>query len=217
MKQFVTYVAILGITAVFFCSCRQKKEVPERTSIAEIGERLYDHDQTVRRHASYQLKEERNSLVHVLMNKLRELSKTTDTSYQSALHLTVQALGEWRVEDAVPLLAKMVDYQIDRTTMTGWDKLPTYAYYPAADALRKIGGEYVHKLIVKRLCTEEDAEVVRICVWVLFEAYGEDVAKLLLEAEQARTEDPAIRERLAAAKKLLTEGPAILRRPKSPE
>ncbi len=151
------------------------------------------------------------------MNKLRELSKNTDTSYQSPLHLTVQALGEWRVEDAVPLLAKIVEYQIDQFAVPVGDKLPAYAYYPAADALRKIGGAYVHKLIVKRLCAEEDAEVVRICVWVLFEAYGEDVAKLLLEAEETRTEDPAIRERLTAAKKLLTEGPAILRRPKSPE
>ncbi|MHC4337646.1 MAG: hypothetical protein ACYSTG_06815 [Planctomycetota bacterium] len=213
MRRIMVGVSILCVVGGLLHGCKEKSDVPKQAGIAEIGERLYDKEETVRSHANYQLREKRNDLVRILMKAITELSKKPDNSYDSPLHLTIKTLGEWRVEDAVPLLAEMVDYQLDRATMPVGKKLPASAYYPAVDALRRIDGVYVRKLVIKRLHTEEDAKVVRLCVWVLFEAYGEDVARLMLQAEEARTEDPALRARLAAAKKLVGEGHRLLSHP----
>jgi hypothetical protein len=213
MRQIITGVSIVCVVVALLHGCKEESDVPKQAGIVEIGERLYDEEETVRSHANYQLREERNGLVRILMKAITELSEKPDNSYDSPLHLTIKTLGEWRVEDAVPLLAEIVDYQLDGATMPVGKLLPAYAYFPAAESLRKIGGVYVRKSVIKRLHTEEVAKVVRLCVWVLFEAYGEDVARLMLEAEEARTEDPAVRARLAAAKKLVGEGHRLLSHP----
>ena len=172
MRQVISGVSILCVFAMLFQGCKGEKHVAKAPSLAEMLAQLCDEEYTVRADARYKLREERNNLTRVLMDKLSRLSKTRDTDYEGPLHLTVEALGTWRIEGAVPVLVEMVDYQLDRATMPVGKKLPAYAYYPVAGALRTIGGVYVQRVIVKRLCAEDDAKVVRICVWVLFEAYG---------------------------------------------
>ena len=213
MRPYILYAGILFVLVGFGCNQEKDSGVGKTRRIAEVVDQLYQEEVSVRSAARYELREERAEVLRVLTNRLRELSTKLDASYESSLHLTVEAVGDWRAEGAVPVLAEVVVYELDESTMPVGKLLPICAYYPAADALRKIGGVYVHRLMVQRLEKEKDPKVVRLCVWVLYEAYGENVARLMLEAAEARTQDSGVRERLAAAKKLVAEGPRLLTRP----
>jgi len=179
----------------------------------EIVEKIYDKDKEVRSNESYNLRMEREKLGIYLTDKLKALSKSQDNSFGSPLHLTIEAVGEWRIEDGVYFLLQKIDYIINSSTVPSFKILPHYAYYPAADALRKIGGIQVRKAVVERLTKETNPDTVRICVWVLYEGYGEDVAGFLLDNEANKTQNIEIKERLLKAKEILKDGPAILKRP----
>jgi hypothetical protein len=173
-------------------------------------DKLTDSKKNARTFAAQELLETRKKLSSDLAAKLTQLSKKPDNSWQSPLHLVIQVIGLYNVEEAITSLAKMIDYQIDKSTVPAGDKLPAYAYFPASDALRRIGGLYVAKNMIARLSTENNEKVTQLCVWVLFKAYGKEIAALILQDALSAAADNAVRDRLRKAKDLIAKGDRLL-------
>jgi hypothetical protein len=118
--------------------------------------------------------------------------------------LAIYFLGDLRAEKAVPvLLEKLSCRNLLREGIGGYDE-PEMAGYPAATALVKIGIPAVSGLIEK-ICETEREAGIRICVGVLKQILGTDMANHRLRTALLECDDDSKRSSLATAIELLID------------
>jgi len=178
----------------------------------KVCARLEDKESAARMSAREQLRVIRKTMKDNHIAKLKNLSQKPDNSYGSPLHLTIQSIGEWRIKSGVvSSLVDMIDYELDKSTLPKGKKYTVAVLFPGAFALSKIADKYVGRTIIARLQTELNKRTIRICVWTLFETYGEDVAAFMLEKEESNERNnDAVKQRMKTAKELVANGGRLI-------
>ncbi len=113
-------------------------------------------------------------------------SGSLDKQFQGGLHMAVNVLGALKSDLAVPCLVRHLSF-LPSSYFTS-ELIPTEMYYPAAVALRKIGGESV-VCAMNALLDDQAADDIktRLALWVLCETTErEKVADWLAGQERLR-------------------------------
>lgn len=186
---------------------------PERAESARVArdcQKLLAAEMQVRLEAQKELKSTRDQVVSALLGNIKSFSTEPERTYNGSFHLTLQAIGEWRVEETVPFLVPMVDITLDRSTFPVGAKFLMEAYYPAAGALAAIGGRSVVREIFKPLKEPAGEEVLRASTWVLKECLGVEVAKATVELALKKAWHDVEKGNLAKVIRLLNSPDTIL-------
>jgi hypothetical protein len=140
-----------------------------------------------REQALQELMRQRNETVNCLLSNFAKLSQKPDKSFGGSFHLTVAALGAWRVEEAGGQVVPFIDFQLDMTNLpVGFSYGPAFAY-PVARALKEIGGQRVVDDIFRSLTFQPANDgVLRASAWVLSEVLGRDIVQMIVQQKLNR-------------------------------
>lgn len=139
---------------------------------------------------------ERQALLGDLMSiaETETAAKGTWTQASSGLNDTVYLLGEFRSEEAVPVLVQNLWPQPNQECV-----VTEFGYSPAAKALGRIGVAGARAVLeeMKRLSASEDSwgspevdQRMIVCCGVLIDVYTQPVAMAVLEIEIQGEKDP---------------------------
>jgi hypothetical protein len=145
---------------------------PERASESQWVESLVSADVGIRSQAYRELSKGRERIV----SKLIEIAGSDPVGgrqYDSSRRVAITLLGEYRAEEAVDALVRLLLYE--EKPSFAFSRDPVSMRYPAALALAKIGVPATQKTIV-RLGETQDATEVELCVYILYRIYGKDIA-----------------------------------------
>lgn len=135
-----------------------------------------------RAQALQELMRQRGETVNCLLSNFAKLSQKPDKAFGGPFHLTVAALGAWRVEDAAGQLVPFIDFQLDTTNLPVGASYGPASAYPVASALKNIGGQRVVDSIFRRLVyLPADDGVLRASAWVLNEVLGRDIVQMIIQ------------------------------------
>jgi hypothetical protein len=139
-----------------------------------------------RRKAFEQALTTKRTIKLALLSRLDEVLKNPDRKYNGEFHMTLKALAEWRVEEAVDPLTAYLDFSLDPKSFPV-GMLPTQAaYFPVATTLAEIGGPRVNENLFQRINSEADDRTLRICAWILQKNNGNEVAQILIQSRLNR-------------------------------
>ena len=146
-----------------------------------------------------------------LVRDLRNTSKK-DIAYHSRLHLLAMIAGEWRFTNAVGELSEGIKLRLAQKDFPEFQApRPGRAYYPLASALAKIGDRNVMRHMLRLVRDEKSGQREReLAVWVLFDAFGGEAARAILENATERADEKQIRQHLSEATELIKEGDQLL-------
>lgn len=109
--------------------------------------------------------------------------------------LAIQVLGTYGSEFVVPDLVNHIKFQVDPKTFRVGASRTVISLYPVASALSQIGGISVRRNVLQKLYRTEDEGELRLCVWVLNETEGANVAEFIVDsALQSVTQNVATEE-----------------------
>jgi hypothetical protein len=168
-------------------------------------------DQDVRARSVRQIRTVRANVGNELVAQIEAGLRDPDLQYASSLHFAVIAAGDWRIEEAVPILIEHIDFALDPESFPIGARFPVSAYYPMASALCRIQGTAVSSNVLELLSQPVEGTKLRSAVWVLSESLGRDRAKLALDRMIEQSEGAA-KEQFLSARALLDD-PLILRAP----
>ena len=208
LKTLLSSLVVFAITSILHSACGATELGIEAWSAA--ASRLASRELQQRTASTRELINLRLGIKKDLLHNLDKLAQDPDRTFESPLHLIIEVLGEWRVDEAVIPLVKIIDYEIDRKTMPVGDKLPRSAFFPAAQALAKIGGPTLISAVSARLGSEDNERANRICLWVMFTAYGHQGSKGILSELAVNSDSEVVRTRMEKAIKLLPLGDSLL-------
>ena len=154
--------------------------------------RLSDPTHEVRYQALDELYKSRAQTVSVLLSNLDKLGKEPDRNSYSPLHVTLQAVAQQNVREAVPQLMGLMDYQLDQKTVDPFGFGANESYYPAARALATIGDKSVVDAVLQRI-TEKSANetTVCLCTWILQKCLGSELALSAMRTKLEANPDSA--------------------------
>lgn len=168
-----------------------------------------------RREAAFrEIKRQRQELVAELIRVLRESTAEDEparardpdrTDWHSNRHLAILLLREFRASAATDVLFENLTYRApEHLSGSEW----TFGkWYPAADALGRIGRPAVRPAIA-RLALTQDEEERLCCCWILVKALGGQLARAAVELELQREhahKTPTHKANLEAALDLMHE------------
>lgn len=183
----------------------------EENKMTALNEDLLSEKEHVRITAAEALASLRGNVTERLIRNLtKTLEEEPDMSYQGPIHLTLQSIGEWRLEEAIPTLIKFVDIKLEKTTFPVGARRLQRAYYPVADALVKIGGRSVIDVVLNHMEKPEDENKLRFYAWVLRESLGVDLAVVAVKIRKERHLDEDTQESLNKVIDILRESGPIL-------
>lgn len=146
---------------------------------------------------------ERISLVQGLIDTVRcgtDANALTgmEILYGGSKHLAILLLGDLRAPEAIPVLAVSIMCRV-RPLYGSYGATSTIvAQYPAADSLAKIGTPAV-PTILARLGRCTDPLERQICVWILTQIEGSDLAKFLVSKAIRECDVSFVKANLQAA------------------
>jgi len=117
--------------------------------------------------------------------------------WHDSKHLATLLLGDLRAVEAVPTLVDDLEYKNPRTLLHGL--LDKGGWYPAVEALSKIGMPAVGPIIDKLGSYTEDCLGRELCCWIIKEVLGARLGKVRLEMAIEESREPAAKENLTAA------------------
>jgi len=161
---------------------------PERPSLV-IGNTSSD----VRVNAKLQLTEMRQQIFNDLSKIVAE---SPNRAWGGPAHLAIEQLGAWRFREAIPLLIANVDWALDKKTLPRGKMFPTIAFYPATIALAQIGGRTVRGPVIEAAANTDDGWKLRLLGWILSEADGPEIAKMVLSRRLEGVTDKVMKARL---------------------
>lgn len=140
-----------------------------------------DHD--VRYKFFVQIIKERTDRINELI-KLLETSKmrSEEKVFNGSIHYAINALGELRAKEAIPVLIKFLEFVPDDFVVE--EAVPTEAYYIATIALREIGSPAVEPLLKELL--SDSFERRKNAAWCLKEILNLDIALLIISKYKER-------------------------------
>lgn len=138
-----------------------------------------------------------------LVQHLIELSDKPDPlefspyEWHNSKHLAILLLGDLRAVEAVHVLLEHLEYKNPRNIMGSYMDLG--GYFPAAEALSKIGMSAVRPTIEKLGSYTKDSQGRRLCCWILKEILGVRLARVRLQIAIEESRDSAVKKNLTAA------------------
>lgn len=173
---------------------------------------LLDERPQIRKEALTALRAERSEQEARLEDCLRAAFKARDRAYGGTTHTAIQAVAILRAESAVPQLLRSIEFSLDPTTHPRAGFQRPEENYPAAIALRDLGGREVIKQVIKSAARTESDTALALHAWVLAELIGSGAARVSLFPRGPKIEarPPAIDKLLALLKApiVLPEPPA---------
>ena len=160
--------------------------------------------------AARELAELRRQISGQLLGAFRQGVGKLDSNYEGKTHLLLRALQAWRVREAVPLLAEVIAFRLDKSSFPPYMKYPHTALYPVAETLVGIGDVAVLKAMVENIKTHQDPRAHSVSAWVLWKTCGETIAHDILSAEVVRENDASRKQNLMRGMKILSKGDGIL-------
>ncbi|MGB2614871.1 MAG: hypothetical protein WBD63_05200 [Phycisphaerae bacterium] len=130
-------------------------------------------------------------------------------AFQGPRHLAIQQMGIWRLKEAVPLLVDQIDWTLDKSTFPVGDRLAAWAYYPAATALRHIGGREARGAVIEAAVNTDDDRRLRLFGWVLFESDGRKIAEAAVTQRLEGVTNKEMRSRLEKLRAYVAQGGSV--------
>lgn len=149
-----------------------------------LGSQLLSSDSKARIQATERLQDLRRKVDVELIQAFESALKGPRSAvYGGSLHLTIQALGEWKVEHACSNLVNLLAWELDPGTFPRGDRFQASEFYPAAQALSRISGPECFTAILNHLRFERTSQTLVLSAWVLKEALGARLIMPFLERE----------------------------------
>ena len=117
--------------------------------------------------------------------------------WHDSKHLAILLLGDLRAAETVPALLDNLKYKNPRSLVGGL-LLDKGGWYPAAEALSKIGMPAVGPMIDKLGDSAPNSKDSELCCWVLKKILGVKLARLRLQIDIEETRDEAVKNNLTA-------------------
>ncbi len=117
--------------------------------------------------------------------------------WRDSKHLAIVHLGDLRGSAAVQVLLDNLEYRNPRELAGSY--LDVGGWYPAGEALAKIGMPAVKPVIEKLGSYSADSKGSEICCWILTKVLGAELAKVQVEMAIRDTRDEGARKNLEAA------------------
>lgn len=156
------------------------------------------------------LERERQRIASALVGNVRRLSRNPSRSVQGRFNMHLVAIGRLRTEEAIPVLAPMIDFHLDPEQFPVGVFAPMF--YPVAETLVDIGGRDVAAAVIDLMSEPADSHRLFVSGWVLQEVLGRQAAKAaVVQAMQGATISPRYRDNLASLEKLLSHEELPLR------
>ncbi len=121
--------------------------------------------------------------------------------WRDSKHLAILHLGDVRGSAAVQVLLDNLEYRNARDR--GGSYLDVGGWYPAGEALAKIGMPAVKPVIDKLSTYSGDSKGSEICCWILTKVLGAELAGQRVNIEIRRIRDETAKQNLKAALKYL--------------
>ncbi len=206
------FIVAIGAFAVGFYFSRSNfpatntmvSKVPElghRQDVSGLrAEKLKD-----RQKAAEQIRKDRAKLIKQLIELAAEKVEPLPSSdprfveypWHDSKHLAILLLGELRTVEALPVLLENLEYKNPRRLEGSY--LDTGGWYPAAEALSKIGMPAVEPTIKKLGGYAQKNKGSELCCWVLKKILGVKLARARLQIAIEETRDPTVKKNLTAA------------------
>ena len=195
---------VLAVAATGGCSeGPPPSALPLRLPAAQLGATL----EKTRLEANRQLIALREALVEDLKQVvLREEGR----AFRGPRHLAIQQMGFWRLREAVPLLVDQIDWTLDKSTAGAeMFKMAPWAVYPAAGALRHIGGRAVRGAVIEAAVNTDDDRRLRLFGWVLFESDSRKIAEAAVTQRLEGVTNKEMRSRLEKLRGYVVQGGSV--------
>ena len=159
----------------------------------------------VREKAAEDIRQERAELIKELIKlagqKVEPLPSSdprfVEYPWHDSKHLAMLVLGDIRASEAIPVLLENLDYKNPRSIMTEY--LGKESWYPAVEALSKIGMPAIGPVIGKLGEYEKDGLGRELCCWIIKDVLGERLGRVRLEMAIEEEKKAAVRKNLRAA------------------
>ncbi len=124
-------------------------------------------------------------------------------------HLATTQMGLWRFGEAVMLLARNIDWSLDKSTMPQGKSYTESMLFPAATALCQIGGGHVRSKAIFEIRLTDDEKKLKLFAWVLTRVEGAEYAVKYLGEEIEKPHVDRVRKRLEKARDYAAKGDLI--------
>lgn len=188
---------------------------PSGEALLKLCRSLFAEDKRTRVLAASTFQVNRQLVADYLLSFLHKIRTVADSDrgYERPSHLLLQVVGIWRITEAVPDLAELVTFELDRKTVPGGIKLTPWGYYPAAAALAAIGGNKAGKAVLTKIESSSNDKTLAICTWALTAMFGnsgdvrshlgDDMVRTMLKKAAEAAKSPSGKARLMKAHDLV--------------
>lgn len=118
--------------------------------------------------------------------------------WRDSKHLSILLLGELRAVEAVPVLIEDIGYKNPRS-IVATEPLDKDGWYPAVEALSKIGMPAIEPIIKKLGGYDEECLGRELCCWVIKKVLGPRLGRVRLEIAIEESKKPEVKKNLQAA------------------
>jgi hypothetical protein len=161
----------------FFSFCAAASD----TGLTRFVDGLANENKAIRETALAQLSQMRVEFGKKMVALLDKARAIDDHAYGGFMHCAIVTSGNWSLTETVPMLVDVIDFELVKGSFPSGDKLPISAYFPATEALIKIGGIDVMNRLVSRIAeAEKGGKTVKACLWTLCQLAGEKMARSLI-------------------------------------
>jgi hypothetical protein len=178
----------------------------ERPDVLTYVEELRREDRKDRENAANTIRAVHAQLIQHLIQFAKEPgqgipvpgTQEVDHPWHEPKHLAILLLGDLRASEAVPVLLENLEYRNPREIFEGgmWDK---GGWYPAAEALSKIGMPAVDPTVNKLSELGPKNKTGESCCWMLKEILGVKLARARIQIAIEETGDETAKGNLKAA------------------
>lgn len=208
MKKFILLLCSIA-TVIFLCKHAYSatwKDGVKQFDITGLCRRLEVDKREDREFAYQELVNMRQYLVQRTLEMIDlQTSKRLDRVYHGSWHMAIRAAGEYRMEEAVVPLVKIIDLHLDKTTFPVGARIRTSSLYPAAEALVRISDRNMIPVLFERIKNSSNEDTIRVCGWVLEEHLGKNMTSQLLKEEADKTASPKAKENLNKLMELMAK------------
>jgi len=113
-------------------------------------------------------------------------------------HLAILLLGDLRAAEAVSILFENLEYKNPKSLDID-ARMDEGAWYPAVEALSKIGMPAIDSVIEKLGIYSEDSQVRRNCCWIIKKVLGVKLGRYKLQLATDETQNETVKKNLKAA------------------
>jgi hypothetical protein len=140
---------------------------------------------------------------------IKTFDESEDKTFNGPKHLAIKQMGIWRFEEAIALLTRHLDWSLNTDTLPHGKKYPPWIVYPAAIALREIGGRTVRAAMIATIQNTTDETKLKVSSWVLSSIDGAEVASRLLSETMKESGREIVTKRLEKAVSYAGKGDAV--------